>query len=101
MFLLIPLKTSKDLPFFIRSSHQMCSVKKGVLKILFNSEENTCIEASLDKVSVLRPATLLKRRLSHSCFPVNFCEILRTSFSQIFCFMFSEGRIEQKSLMEN
>ena len=50
MFLLIPLKTSKDLPFFIRSSHQMCSVKKGVLKILFNSEENTCIEASLGKV---------------------------------------------------
>ena len=28
----------------------------------------------------LRPATLLKKRLWHSCFPVNFVKLLRTPF---------------------
>ena len=28
----------------------------------------------------LRPATLLKRRLWHRCFPVNFVKFLRTAF---------------------
>ena len=30
----------------------------------------------------LRPATLLKKRFWHRCFPVNFTKFLRTSFSQ-------------------
>ena len=30
--------------------------------------------------SSFRPATLLKRRLSHRCFPVNFAKFLRTAF---------------------
>ena len=30
----------------------------------------------------LRPATLLKKRLWHSCFPVNFAKLLRTPFLQ-------------------
>ena len=32
--------------------------------------------------SDLRPATLLKKRLSHWCFPVNFAKFLRTTFLQ-------------------
>ena len=32
------------------------------------------------KVAVLRPATLLKKRLWHRCFPVNFARFLGTSF---------------------
>ena len=31
-------------------------------------------------VSVRRPATLLKKRLEHRCFPVNVAEFLRPSF---------------------
>ena len=55
--------------------------KKLLLKILQNSKENTC-----DKVSFLiklhaAPATLLKKRLWHWCFPVNFAKFLRTPFS--------------------
>ena len=31
-------------------------------------------------VADLRPATFLKKRLWHRCFPVNFAEFLRTAF---------------------
>ena len=44
----------------VRSSHRRCSVRK------------VC----------LRPATLLKKRLWHRCFPVNFAKFLRTPFLQ-------------------
>ena len=44
-----------------------------------NSQENTC--ASLF-FFFLRPATLLKSRFRHRCFPVNFVKFLRTSFLQ-------------------
>ena len=35
---------------------------------------------SFDKDAGLRPATLLKKRLWHRCFPVNFVKFLRTPF---------------------
>ena len=57
-----------------RSSHGRCSMKKIFLKISQNSQENTCAR--------VRPATLLKKRLWHRCFPVNFAKVLRTSFLQ-------------------
>ena len=34
----------------------------------------------LSKVTGLGPATLLEKRLQHSCFPVNFAKVLRESF---------------------
>ena len=34
------------------------------------------------KVAGLRPATLLKKRLWHRCFPANFAKFLRTCFLQ-------------------
>ena len=37
-------------------------------------------ESLFYKVAGLRPATLLKRRLWHRCFPVNFAKLLRTHF---------------------
>ena len=46
-----------------RSSHQRCSVKKGVKK-------------------ALRHAALLKKRLWHRCFAVNFAKFLGTPFLQ-------------------
>ena len=36
----------------------------------------------LNKVAGLRPATLLKRRLWHKCFAMNFVECLTTPFLQ-------------------
>ena len=51
------------------------------LKIFQNSQKNTCVGVSFfNKVAVLRPATLLKKRLRHSCFPKNFAKLLRTPF---------------------
>ena len=53
----------------------------------------------------LRPATLLKKRLWHRCFPTNFVKFLRTPFSQntsgrlllnvIFALTFTQGKINQ------
>ena len=61
----------------VRSSHHRHSIKKGFLEIIQNSRENTCT-----RVSGLRPATLLKKRLCHRCFPVNFVKFLTSPFSQ-------------------
>ena len=49
---------------------QSCSVKKVFLEISQNSQE----------FAGLRPATLLKKRLWHRCFPVNFVKFLKTLF---------------------
>ena len=46
-------------------------VKKMFLKILQSSQENNCARVSL-----------LKKRLWHRCFPVNFAKFLRTPFLQ-------------------
>ena len=60
----------KRVAIAFRFSHQKCSMKK-----------------------VLRPATLLKKRLWERCFPVNFAKFLRTPFLQnisgrpLLCFM--------------
>ena len=48
--------------------------EKAFLEISQNSQENTC--------AMLGPATLLKKRLWHRCFPVNFVKFLRTPFLQ-------------------
>ena len=51
---------------------QRCSVKKVFLKILQNSQENTC--ARVVFLIKLSPATLLKKRLWYGCFSVNLKE---------------------------
>ena len=48
-----------------------CSVKKVFLEISQNSQENTCARASF---------LISKKRLWHSCFPVNFVKFLSTTF---------------------
>ena len=55
--------------------------KKNVfLEILKNSQENTCARVSFLKK--LQAATLLKKRLWHRCFHVNFEKFSRTPFLQ-------------------
>ena len=56
-----------------RSSDRRCSIKKGLLKN-FAKFTGKYLYQSLffNKVAGLMPATLLKKRLWHRCFPMNF-----------------------------
>ena len=66
-----------------RSSHRRCSVRKGILKNFAKfTGKHLCQSLFFNKVTGLRPATLLKKRLWHRCFPVNFAKFLRTPFLQ-------------------
>ena len=58
-----------------------CSVEKVFLDISQSLHENTCARASFSiklQALGLRSATLLKKRLWISCFPMNFAKFLRT-----------------------
>ena len=55
-------------------------MKKVFLKISQNSHENTCIEVFFNKNAALRIATLLKQRIQHCRFPMNFAKFLKTTF---------------------
>ena len=62
-------------------SPQRCSMKKGVLRIFAKfTGKQLCQSLFFNKVAGPRPATLLKKRLWHRCFPVNFTKFLRSSF---------------------
>ena len=64
---------------FLEALVRRCSVKKVFLEISQNLQENTwCQSLFFNTAAGLRPATLLKRRLWHSCFPMNFEKFLRT-----------------------
>ena len=81
----------------IRSNHQRCSVRKGVLRNSQNSEENTCARFSF--LTKLQAPSLKKKRLWRMCFSVNFAKFLRTNFSQN-----TSGRLlldKQHFLVEN
>ena len=57
------------------------------------TEKHLCQSLFFSKVAGLRPAVLLKKKLWHRCFPVNFAKFLRTPFLQntsgrlLLCFM--------------
>ena len=66
-----------------RSSHQSCSMKKGVLRNFAKFTGNhLCQSLFFNKVAGLRPTTLSKKRLWHRCFPVSLTKFLRTPFLQ-------------------
>ena len=44
------------------------------------TRKQLCESLFFNKVAGLRPATLLKKRLWHKCFPINFVKFLRTPF---------------------
>ena len=58
--------------------------KNGVFKNFKKkfTGKHLCQRFVFNKVAGLKPATLLKKRLWHSCFLVNFMKILRTLFLQ-------------------
>ena len=66
---------------FFKSRQQRCSLKEGVLRNLAKfTGKHLCQSLFFKKFAGLRPTTLLKKRLWHSCFPVNFAKFLRIPF---------------------
>ena len=65
-----------------RTSRRKCSVKNVLRNFAKFTGKQLCQSLFFKKVAVLRPATLLKKKLSHRCFPVNFTKFLRARFSQ-------------------
>ena len=64
-----------------RSSYWMRSVRKGVLRNFAKfTGKHLCQSPVFNEVAGLRRATLLKKRLCHRCFPVNFCKIFKNTF---------------------
>ena len=64
-----------------RSSHQRCSVRKGVLRNFAKfTGKHLCQVRFYNKVAGPEPVTLLKKRLWHRCFPMNIAKLLRTLF---------------------
>ena len=56
-------------------------MKKGILRIFAKfTGKRLCQSLFFNKVGGLRYATLLKKRLWHMCFPVNFTKFLGTPF---------------------
>ena len=53
----------------LRSSHQRCSLRKGVFKNFVKfTRKHLCQSLFFNKIAAIRPATLLKKRLWHRCF---------------------------------
>ena len=66
-----------------RSSRPEVFFEKRVLKNFAKfTGKHLCQSLFFKKVAGVRPATLLKKRLWHRCFPVNFAKFLITSFLQ-------------------
>ena len=58
--------------------------KNGILKRFANyTGKHPCSSLFFNKVADLRPATLLKKRLKHRCYQVNFVKFLRLPFYRI------------------
>ena len=73
--------SNKNRNCWLFRSYWRCSVKKGVLRNFAKfSGKHLCL-ITLQALG-LRPAPLLKKRLWHSCFPVNFAKFLRTFILQ-------------------
>ena len=64
-----------------RGSRPEVFFKKGVLRNFAElTGKHLCQRLFFNKVVGLKPATLLKKRLWHKCFPVNFANFLKTTF---------------------
>ena len=70
---------SKSLKKTTEAVAQKCSVKKVFLEISQNSQENLCQSPFFNKVTGLRPATLLKETLAQ-VFSCEFCENSKNIF---------------------
>ena len=77
----ITLQSVAKTSIFFGSSLPEVFCKKGVLtNFVKYTGKHLCQRLFFNKVSGLRPETLLKKSLWHRCFPVNFAKFLRTPF---------------------
>ena len=82
VYVVIPQKCNRENEN-TRSRPRRCSIKTGVLEIVSKfTGKHLCQSRLFKKVTGLRPATLLKKRLWHKRFPVNFARFSRTPFLQ-------------------
>ena len=64
-----------DLPLKkFRSSHRRCSIKKVILEIPQNSQEQNCARASFLIKLQASACNFIKKSQWHRCFPVNFAK---------------------------
>ena len=64
-----------------KSSRPEVFCQKSILRNFVKfTGKHLCQSLFFNKVAALRPATLLKKRLRHRCFPLNFVKFLRTPF---------------------
>ena len=67
--------------WLLQKQPRRCSVRKDALRNFAIFTGKYLYQSPFfNKVAGLRPATLLKKRLRHRCFPVNFANFLRTLF---------------------
>ena len=67
----------------VRSSRPDVFCKKSNLRNFTKfTGKHLCQRLFFNKIADLRSATLLKKKLWHRCFPVNFAKFLRTPFLQ-------------------
>ena len=67
----------------LRSSHAKVFCKRGILRNFTKFfGKHLCQGLFFNKVAGPGTATLLKKRLWHRCFPVNFAKFLRIPFSK-------------------
>ena len=80
---LIKSQAFRNATLLKRDSSDICEIFKNTLqKQPKFTGKRLCQIRVFNKVAGLRPATLLKKKLYHKCFPVNFLKFLRTPFSQ-------------------
>ena len=73
---------NEKLPTF-RNSHSQRFSKIGALILFAKITEMHLFQSiSVNKVASMRSSNLLKKRLRHRCFPVNFLKLRRTQFLQ-------------------
>ena len=81
MNLVIKEQINNNAVDMVRTSRPEVFCKKGVLRNFVKfTGKHLCQSFFFNKVAGLRPATLLKKRLWHRCFPVNFARFLRAPF---------------------
>ena len=66
-------------PCHFQKQSSSCSVKKLLLKLMKNSQENTCVGVSFNKVASLQACNFTKKRLQCRVFYFEFCEIFKNT----------------------
>ena len=75
----------KEIVQAYRNHHHRSSTKKDLKKITKFIGKTICAGVFFNKVAGLSPATLLKKKLLHRCFLVNFANNLRAHILQNTC----------------